>query len=705
MSKIFLKGGLPSPEMDAMVQKALAVRKPEPTYAGMSNIACQKTTGHISNCKGFSPDQIAAIVKLYDDLVQDPEIRASRPVNVGLIANDGFQVFESTLGQEAWGKLKMYYGIDCKADHCIINDKELQESLTQLRTMNTACYYIDGYWRMIQTLHSFLDEFQPCADLDERAQILTGAKIVFLVLELMCGDHFPQKYMKHNADAWKNASKKKEVFDIPQPDLIHPWLADYAKVTDPANATNAYGPEQLCYAFEKFKDLGPKCIITAMVMGELLDIERRGHINDVMRFAELSFSDDGSHIDIVSINTPNPFTTIAAVMKLKRKVYPEITVKAAEWFFFKQFVSKNAISELIETYIILRTIKDSGKSLEELFPSISIDYSFAHHITRKMSVYCLTGNAKRPILISGWIEAERLLRLVEHCKENDTELPFFWTKPNVRGPIGRVLVAIIIGQKLNCPMAFDVMGSMLFAQELLKMDHGFLAAQIEKDTDIDLCSAAQELGITSEHLKNWGSDSKILEKETTTTSSDADAMGGMNADTEALEEPPEAVATEKIPTADIPVTHDAEETTDFSNSKAVIRWLIKWAKQKGYTVQDDEVQDDEAQDDEAQHKLILNVLVEGNTELIRAFAMKEIDESTFMKKIGLASNYAYMCFSIENINCEELVAHILTSIRKKNVPVCSIRLYKYLTSKKIKCGLERARMKKNPTIEKYLSRM
>lgn len=723
----FLGRKLP-PEMEKMLAEAI---NPQTTNNALEIRSSQKTAPRrkIMNPEGFTKAEVAAASAIYDALVTDPDIRGKHPLDISLIVKKGYPVFEATIGTKSWKKLKRYYGIGCESDKNCLDAEALKGYLFKLRTIENACVYISGYWETLENLYGLLNEFAPSTGVSERQQIITGAKLVFFALELICGDWFPQKYFFHDAKAEKlNGPRKRSGYDVARPEVLYHWLPDYNMCNFPDNCRRPYGPEQVLEVYRRFEEYGPSSLITDMLMDELLRLQERGLLDQVMAFCELSYRTNGKEWDIVSNNIPNPYDTFEKVMELKKRIHPNRTAKAPESFLFIQNVRSFSLAYLWRCYVVLLEAMNSKAVLDKFFDTANMAYQYCGDKADRITAYRWSKDKMDPVLVSGHEEILRYVRFIEYLVEKNIQLPYWGNNKLDCAPTGQVFLAIELGQKLGCTQAFSTAGGAIqMAKELLKKDEtGFLSdihgkRCMGKEEDPDIPHIIKAFGITPDDLVRWGGNPAVIfpdpvENAVTNvlrenTADTAVPEEGLTVVEDVIKGIPAEVAAEEYPDADeVPTVEGAVEecpdmpnkelwaearNTDWSNPSAVMEWLIKWAKQCHY----------EVQDDEAQHKLILKVLVEGNTEPIRAFAMKEIDESTFMNKIGLAPNYAYMCFSIENINCEELAAHILTSIRKKNVPVCSIRLYKYLISEKIKCGLERARMKKNQTIEKYLSRM
>lgn len=140
----------------------------------------------VINYEGFTEDEVTVACAIYDTLVTDPDIRGKHPLDVALIINKGYPAFEKTIGIKAWKNLRKYYGIGCESDKNCLDAEALKGYLFKLRTVENACVYISGYWETLENLYGLLNEFAPIKGVSERQQIITGAKLVFFALELIC---------------------------------------------------------------------------------------------------------------------------------------------------------------------------------------------------------------------------------------------------------------------------------------------------------------------------------------------------------------------------------------------------------------------------------------------------------------------------------------------------------------------------------------
>ena len=623
-------------EMQEMLKASTKAQQGKPPILTRMNAARTQNKRQVIEYKGFNSAENAAVLALYDALVQEPHIRATRTVNIGLIVEKGFTAFESSLGKEAWDKVKKYYGIGCKPDTSCLGTEELKVHLANMRTIENACAYIDGYWDIIQALYECLDEYNPINGIDERHQILTGAKISVMAIEILCGDWFLRKQMKRKTE--NNSTKK----------LLPDWLPDYKLCHEKANLEKSYGPEDVIGVYEMLKPYGPKCIVVDMVMREIWCLHQRGLIEEVMCFCELTFVEKGTEWNIISNNVPNPYFTISKVMMLKKKVHPERSVRAMEAFILKPFIKKTSQTELWELHVILTSLFDKGgKALEEEISPIDGGYFYADNIRERTTIFCLRGRH----LISGRLEAERILYFAQYVYFKNLELPYSEKNKDLRGPAGQVMIAITILQKLGCTKAFYAEKAMSLAQEVLKMDHiGILKNCLERlannEPEKEIEEIVKELGITSVELERWG----------------------------------------------------GEELTDWSNPESVTKWLIKWGTKKGYVVQNDP----------EQRKLISAILVDGNIDKIRALAMKELDEESFMQEIGFDLVFAEMYFARDQVDCDGLTEHLIKAAKqakqkKKTAKSCTIKLYKYLVNNRLPCGPDMVVIHQNPVLKKFIN--
>lgn len=699
---------------------------------------------NVINCEGYTPEYIAAVLSLYDDLLLDKEICATRTIDIHLIVTEGFPAFESTIGAQNFKKLKKYYGIGYNADKTAIKKQELQDLLARLRTIDNACRYIHGYWDAILFLDECLDETNPIAGLTDRERKLSNAKLAFLAGEVLCGDWYPLMYFKRCEDEKATPTIQVRSFDIKRRYQIPTLLPDYARCNQKKDTT-PYGPEELIRVADKFRQYGKGCIIVDQLMTEVGKLIERGVLDEVMSFCELRFYKEKDGWNFRTHNIPNPYNTVEKVKALKRRANPERYCIAMEVFLLKPMIDQMDQEEVWTLYTIL---VQSNCVLDGNFPKINGGFFYADNVRESMQVYKLTGKT----LLAGPIEAQRCLDLARYVYANDLPLSFAYCDNKV--PAGQVLTAITLAQNLGCKLAYatgyttaanyessvSYAGStMKIAREIMAMDKtGVLKREFYAEEKATSERLKEELGITDEDMRRWGAEipkaeevvetcgdisveRNAVDPETHPTYAEADQIRDVTAvlddaceEKDGVKAGVENVDVDSAMSAPVeePVEADAAvlevdavmlaADMDLSDDSQMMEFILKWARLKGYLVK--------SEVDEQQRQIIQSVLINGNQEKIRSFANGEFTEKAFFEAIGFEEDDDIVkgYFDRDQVAPDELTKHCILinkKFRKKNgkTPAvkCTVRLYNYLVDRRIECGPDYVFMKRDKSLLKF----
>lgn len=101
----------------------------------------------IRRYEALDKKQEEAILKFYDELA--PNAR-DITVDIEMIVNKGFPVFQEALGNENWKKVQHYFGIGVKAPSKNIRHDEVSFLISKLRTIETAQYYLYGFTELLE---------------------------------------------------------------------------------------------------------------------------------------------------------------------------------------------------------------------------------------------------------------------------------------------------------------------------------------------------------------------------------------------------------------------------------------------------------------------------------------------------------------------------------------------------------------------------
>lgn len=628
-----------------------------------------KKEREIINCEGLDSSYVSAVLRLYDALILDNEVRQNRTVDVALIINEGFPAFEVKIGKRKFKMIKQYFGLESKpADKPGLSDEEAKNLLARLRTYKCACYYIYGFKAIVASLAKCHDDFKPLKRLSEENKELTAAKLTLLA-GVLCGEHYLLRHFEIEVPK-ENMGRSKKYYDEPAKARLPELRPVYEKISR-KNDDTPYGPEELIRLWDmKFSHYGERFIATERLMYEVFRLEERGILGEVLQFCELGMYKQGKRWNFYSKDVPNPYTTAEKVKALKKKVNPVLTTISAEVSFVRPMFSQMYVEYLLIIHMCLKDLLKDGKRIEEQLSPVETTYVMARNGSMQIKAYRIGPN----FLVSSTEEAMRWASLAEYVCVNDIELPFAHCLQ--KAPAGQVLGAIYLAQKLECQKAFWLNGAMEIAKEILAMDtNGVLKRELMAKKAASPEQLKEELGITDAHLKKWGAKDSAAESIKVANDSITSAGNSEVAD--------ETVVSEPITTVAEPARLE-NKPVDWNNPEECVEWIASWAVKNGYLSA-------LRNDDSKQFNLIYEVMVKGNEEIISSFAMNKIDESEFLANIGFEVDIAPMYFDQFRVEPKRLVDHcwgLQMKIRqKKNAPCDStIKLYHYLITSGIECG-------------------
>lgn len=670
--------GVP-PELEEALREAFAASNSEGANPAAKanrpagqNGKSPKKEREIINCEGLDSSYVSAVLRLYDALILDDEVRQNRTVDVALIINEGFPAFEAKIGKRKFKMIKQYFGLESKpADKPGLSDEEAKNLLARLRTYKCACYYIYGFKAIVASLAKCHDEFKPLKRLSEENKELTAAKLTLLAA-VLCGGHYLLRHFEIEVPK-ENKGRSKKYYDEPAKVRLPELLPVYEKACR-KNDDTPYGPEELIRLWDmKFSHYGEHFIATERFMYEVFRLEERGILGEVLQFCELGMYKQGKRWNFYSKDVPNPYTTAEMVKALKKKVNPVLSTISAEVSFVRPMFSQMFVEYFLIIHMRLKDLLKDGKRIEEQLSPVETTYVMARNGSMKIKAYRIGPN----FFVSSTEDAMRWASLAEYVCVNDIELPFAHCLQ--KAPAGQVLGAIYLAQQLECQNAFLLNGAMEIAKEILAMDtNGVLKRELMAKKAASPEQLKEELGITDEHLRRWGAEIHKTE---------AGVANCVDVTAEADE------AEQEIDTVMLAADMDLYDDTQ------VMEFVLKWARLKGYLVK--------SEVDEQQRQIIQSVIIDGNQEEIRSFANGECTEKAFMEAIGFEEKDDIVkgYFDRYQVAPDELTKYCILinkKFRKKNgkTPAveCTVRLYNYLVDMRIECGPDYVVMKRDRSL-------
>ena len=489
-----LKVGSPSLEVEKALAALSAANLPNnPPFLGMSSTRPKQ-----------APKEIAWS-NLYVNLVHSQSIRLQRPAD-HTMADHALAKFRDALSPQDFNSLMGHFAFP-GYEPVRLNDIEVENILSKLRSINIARYYIPGYDSDISFLSQCLTDFTLCDELSEEEQVLSIAKIVYLTIEIFCGGPCPLEYYESYD---KNKYKGTTIVDY-----LPDHLPSY-KLVHLDDDQTPFGPESLCTVASFLKKYGPKCIETEGVMFEFYRLynDNLPLLKEILNFAELEFSISGETWSFRSSNCINPYNTLGAIKKLKEKVHPEYNVYGV-WGFLN---AKPQISmeEMLEFALAIKMVNcaNEGNDVSAPFSDAAKEQTARYYsdCTERVWVYRLLYG----IYVGGTTEFKRIEHYINSLYSREVEL--FSKQMHNKASVRQVLNAVIMALQLGCIHAAKISKAMKIAWELIRTDaDGVLNTEMDP---ADLAEAAIKFNIPHELLIEWGKKEEpvIIESDSSESS-------------------------------------------------------------------------------------------------------------------------------------------------------------------------------------------
>jgi len=334
-----------------------------------------------------SPSDRDGIVRLYEALVPRKEIGKMRikvikqyfpsfeNIDIGMIMEEGFPMFEKTIGVQNFAKVKRYFGIGCKVSKNQ-NSREIEVLLAKLRTIENAQYYICGYKELISKTANLLEGGEQYTDI-EKAKIVRFYSILILWYIYFVEDLGYQSQINHVQ--LKNNNK----------------LGFY--------------PEELFVLFaSRFTDIPEKNIFYDSIMFELNLIEDKKVLKELLEFSELDYK----YGRFYSVNRANPYQNFSQIRNLKQRIHKEYVISPIELFGIIKFARQIDFADLYAVYKAITSCKlDKFKRVERDFER------YEGSIIIKQKYFCYEIRPEQ--YLTGEREKGRLINLLETFARKD----------------------------------------------------------------------------------------------------------------------------------------------------------------------------------------------------------------------------------------------------------------------------------------------
>lgn len=334
-----------------------------------------------------------AIVKFYEALVPG---RETGEIDIKMITEEAFPIFEKTLGKADFVKLKKHFGIRCPVK--ALKPAEVSALLSKLRTVENAECYISGYRELLENVSKRLWGAPEEMTVLEKAKLLRAYMIIF-------SDYyfFAEDYSVVSLEGHEPAR------------LVNDNLAIQ-------NNSRRLYPEELFFLYEyKISPYNEDGILYDAVAHEICRLDKKLR-KEILEFAELKM--EGGRF--ISENKAPLKTGFSDIRKLKMKVHTEPGVYPVELFSCKQIFGEWDLGML---YYVYKTLKHTDIKACQKKERILKVFEGSRIVVKDFPYFHIIEDLD----ISGETEKERFLYFFEYlARENfvfnvkyigDDELP------------------------------------------------------------------------------------------------------------------------------------------------------------------------------------------------------------------------------------------------------------------------------------------
>ncbi len=381
-----------------------------------------------------------AIVKFYEALVPEG---GQNKIDIKMIVEEAFPVFEDTLGKADFSKVKKYFGIGATGKSTA-KPADIMALVSKLRTIENALYYLVGYKELMKnTAKRLWGAPEEMTEL-EKAKLLRAYMIIFSDYHFFAEDYSVITYEGH------------------EPVRI---VKDSLALEN--NSRKSFYPEEMFFLYEyKISPYNEDGILYDAVANEIRKVDKKLR-KELLEFAELKLDKDR----FVSENKASLNQSFSSVRKLKMKIHTEPGVYPVELFSCKQIFADWDLGML---YYVYQTLKNTDIKFCQQMERMLKVFEGSRIVMKNFPYYYVVEDLD----ISGEIEKERFIYFFEYlAKENfifnvkyigDDELP-----KTRKMEVGRFFSAIKFSNEMGYITAStDITREFEIADLLIKKDSG-----------------------------------------------------------------------------------------------------------------------------------------------------------------------------------------------------------------------------------------
>lgn len=337
----------------------------------------------IKHSNSLTSKEEEAVIRFYDELA--PEARMLL-VDVDMIVDKAYPVFEKELGVANWRKVQRYFGIGGKTISKNVRHDEISGLIARLRTIENAQYYLYGFTELIDKYAAKLSRSPEGMTAVEKAKVIRMFVLFFGAYFFFAEDY-----------VWFPGSKNG---DISFPKAMQ------------VNKLNIY-PEEMFYLYAALvKKYSDGSFLYDAIVGEIrvLDKKLRKEVLDV---AELRFAGDV----LISVNEKHSANyTFGYVRDIKTKMFPCCGYFPNELYVVTDMWKTLEFGELYNVY--KRLTENEFSSFESTFREMP------HIEGRKFLRKKLEFKQIAPsVEMSCEEEAQKYVRFIEYLERNNFTMP------------------------------------------------------------------------------------------------------------------------------------------------------------------------------------------------------------------------------------------------------------------------------------------
>lgn len=333
----------------------------------------------------------AGILRFYECLVPDWQ-HLNKPCNIEMFLS-AFPIFEQTIGEKDFAKVKKYFGIGVKKNNVKHKfDSKIEGLVKKLRTVQNAMFYISGYSNLIEKIAKKLDKAPDYMGDIEKAKIMRAYFYILVGGHFFLGEYEQKEFFGNiNINIKPHLVKNNNPLILTPEDLEVMYYMTFMKITD-------------------------KGLIYDSIIYEINRLDKKSR-EDFLDFAELTEVDG----KFISVNKATNFQTFREVRKIKKKAMKEPTFFPVNAFADKQLIN---LFEFFGLYSAMKIL--SNVDFSDLPKESKIGFISEGSLVRKVEYNSYSLQYKSfyyDLPVAGEVEKGRLFALINTLVKYEYKFP------------------------------------------------------------------------------------------------------------------------------------------------------------------------------------------------------------------------------------------------------------------------------------------